>query len=50
MASVNRFNLLLKQDSGMPRRDTVVSGTKQSGKNQERFLMGSLSDPVVVLG
>ena len=30
VASVNLFSLLLKQDSGIPLRDTVVKGTRQS--------------------
>ena len=32
VASVSRFNLLLRQDSGIPLLETVVNGTKQSGK------------------
>ena len=32
VASVRRFSLLLRQDSGMPRRETVVRGTRQSAK------------------
>ena len=31
VASVSRFNLLLRQDSGIPLLETVVNGTKQSG-------------------
>ncbi len=30
VASVRRFSLLLRQDSGMPLLETVVSGTRQS--------------------
>ena len=30
VANVNRFSLLLRQDSGIPLLDTVVNGTRQS--------------------
>ena len=35
VASVSRFNLLLKHDSGIPLRDTVVNGTRQSALKKE---------------
>ena len=37
VARVNRFNLLLKHDSGIPLRETVVNGTRQSVLNKYRI-------------
>ena len=37
VARVSRFNLLLKHDSGIPLRETVVNGTRQSVLNKYRI-------------
>ena len=54
VARVNLFNLLLKHDSGIPLRETVVNGTRQSVLNKywirkviQNFYSYSIHDKII---